>query len=84
MPENNKPPPGFDEQKFRTNLLAKFPALKKTQLDLLVLIRQEMSEWQAAKILGVSDRTVESRCYHIRKKMGLKTEENLVTFLKTF
>lgn len=72
------------EKEFRSNLLEKFPDLRETQLELLVILREVRKEWKAARILGISERTVESRCYHIRKKMKLSTKEDLVALLDTF
>jgi len=67
----------FDEKKFRENLLQNYPTLIPSQVDLLVVIRQVKLAWKAGEILGISERTVESRVYHIRKKMNMKTKDEL-------
>lgn len=58
--------------------------LTSAEMKLCALLRLNMSLKEAASILGISPDSVKTARYRLRKKLGLKTEENLVEFLIKF
>ena len=69
---------------FFTTLKDVFPDLGNAELKLCALLRLNMNLKESAKILGISPESVKTARYRLRKKLGLKTEENLVDFLLKF
>ncbi|MEP1096962.1 MAG: hypothetical protein ABJG78_17725 [Cyclobacteriaceae bacterium] len=61
-----------------------FPDLGSADLKLCGLLRLNMNVKESASILGISSDSVKTARYRLRKKLGLKTEDNLVDFLISF
>ena len=68
--------PGYLECLTRTN-----PELTTADLKLCTFLRMNLNTKETADIMGLSVRSVESRRYRLRKKLGLRKEEDLVSFL---
>jgi DNA-binding CsgD family transcriptional regulator len=66
---------------FYQKLLAGYPDLKPSELKLCSYLRLNLSTKELAEILNKSARTIENARFSIRKKMGLKPEDNLVAQL---
>ncbi len=69
---------------FFTRLKEVYPDLGNAELKLCALIRLNMNLKEAANVLGISPDSVKTARYRLRKKLGLKTEDNLVDFLLAF
>lgn len=61
-----------------------FPDLTYNDLKLCALIRMNMSNKEIASFLNISVRSVESRRYRIRKRMGMDSDVNLNDFIVRF
>ncbi len=61
-----------------------YPDLGNAELKLCALLRLNMNLKESARILGISPDSVKTARYRLRKKFGLKTEDNLVDFLIRF
>ena len=68
---------------FYNNLTEQYPDLSPSERKVCAFLKLNMSTKEIAALLHVSDRTVESTRYNIRRKMNLKTEDNLITHLQT-
>ncbi len=66
---------------FRAKLIEKYPDLTKQEVKMCQLARLGLKNYEMAQLLCLSERSVESHRYNLRKKLGLKTEENLMKFL---
>jgi DNA-binding CsgD family transcriptional regulator len=66
---------------FYKMLLAEYPDLRPSELKLCSYLRLNLSSKELAELLNKSGRTIENTRFSIRKKMGLKPEDNLVTHL---
>jgi len=71
--------PGFIEE-----LSRKFPNLTATDLKFCAYQKMNHSTKDIAILTGLSVRSVESRRYRLRQKLGLSTKTNLVSFLHSF
>ena len=69
---------------FFSALKEHYPDLGNAELKLCALLRLNMNLKESARILGISPDSVKTARYRLRKKFGLKTEENLVDFLIRF
>ncbi len=69
---------------FFTVLKERFPDLSNSELKLCALLRLNMNMKETAKILGISFDSVKTARSRLRKKLGLKLEDNLVDFLIKF
>ena len=69
---------------FFKDLKQAFPDISNAELKLCALLRLNMNLKESAKILGIAVDSVKTARYRLRKKLGLKTEENLVDFLIQF
>lgn len=65
-------------------LKEQYPDLGNAELKLCALLRLNMNLKESARILGISPDSVKTARYRLRKKLGLKTEDNLVNFLIMF
>ena len=63
---------------FYQKLLGAYPDLKPSELKLCSYLRLNLSTKELAEILNKSVRTIENTRFAIRKKMGLRQEDNLV------
>ncbi|MDP4232095.1 MAG: tetratricopeptide repeat protein [Bacteroidota bacterium] len=66
---------------FRTNLEIKFPELTSQEVRVCALVRVGLINPEIAKLLSLSERTLENHRFNIRKKLGLKTGDHLGEFL---
>lgn len=69
---------------FFKDLKQAFPEISNAELKLCALLRLNMNLKESAKILGIASDSVKTARYRLRKKLGLKTEDNLVDFLIQF
>ena len=69
---------------FFSDLKKDFPNISNAELKLCALLRLNMNLKESAKILGIAPDSVKTSRYRLRKKLGLKTEDNLVEFLLGF
>ena len=69
---------------FFKDLKQAFPEVSNAELKLCALLRLNMNLKESAKILGIAVDSVKTARYRLRKKLGLKTEDNLVDFLIQF
>jgi len=67
---------------FRKKLKKKYPALTNTELRLCLLLRSGLKSHEAARILCIGERGVETHRLRIRRKMGLKGKESLTEVLQ--
>lgn len=66
---------------FLKRLKANYPDISPRELDLATYLLMNMSTKEIAEIMNISSGGVELARYRLRKKLGLKREENLVGFL---
>lgn len=67
--------------KFNEALSAKHPDLSRNELKLCALIKLNFSTKEMADLLGVSADSVNKARYRLRKKLLLKRDDNLVTYI---
>jgi len=70
--------------KFMENLTKKYPELTSNERKMCAFIKMNLSSKEIAPLLNISIRGVETLRYRLRKKIGLKQEENLMLFLNKF
>ncbi|MDD6253835.1 MAG: hypothetical protein PUA96_07315 [Bacteroidales bacterium] len=63
-------------------LKASYPSLSKTDLKLCVYIKLNMSTKEIADLMNISPRSVEMGRYRLRKKLGLRPEDEISSILK--
>jgi len=68
--------PGYLEYLTRT-----YPELTTADLKLCTFLRMNLNTKETADIMGLSVRSVESRRYRLRKKLGLSKKDDLVNYL---
>ena len=66
---------------FKGKLLKKFPELTKQELKMCLLGRLGITTRDMALLLCLSERTIDSHRLSLRKKIGMKPEQNLSKFL---
>jgi tetratricopeptide (TPR) repeat protein len=66
---------------FFKTLKDRFPDLSNSDLKLCALLKLNMSMKDAAKIRGISTESMKTARYRLRKKFGLRQEDNLVDFI---
>lgn len=69
---------------FFKQLKDQYADISNAELKLCALLRLNMNLKESAKVLGIAPDSVKTSRYRLRKKLGLKTEENLVDFLIRF
>lgn len=69
---------------FLMRLKEAYTELGNADLKLCALLRLNMNLKESSRILGISADSVKTARSRLRKKLGLKTEENLVDFLISF
>lgn len=62
---------------FLASLVSRYPTLTKQEIKMCQLTRVGLTSLEIAKLLCLSDRSVESHRYNIRRKLGLKTKDSL-------
>lgn len=68
---------------FMARLSERFPSLSPTEIRICALLKINLASKDIANLLCVTGRCVETHRYNIRKKLGLRREENLITYLTT-
>ncbi|MGJ8732782.1 MAG: hypothetical protein ACSHW4_06535 [Cellulophaga sp.] len=71
-------------QSFYENLRIKFPELSQTDQKICALVRLNFPSKDMSKLLGISVESVHTSRYRLRKKLGLKREDNLEDFISRF
>jgi DNA-binding CsgD family transcriptional regulator len=73
----------FDKahQDFLRRLKSDFPDLTPSDLKLCAYLRMNLSSKEIVPLLNISLRGVEVRRYRLRKRLKMKSEENLIEFL---
>jgi tetratricopeptide (TPR) repeat protein/DNA-binding CsgD family transcriptional regulator len=66
---------------FMARLAEHCPALSPTEIRVCALLKISLASKDIAKLLCVTGRCVETHRYNIRRKLGLRREENLITYL---
>jgi tetratricopeptide (TPR) repeat protein/DNA-binding CsgD family transcriptional regulator len=66
---------------FKTLLEEKHPDLTRSEVKICSLSRLKLTSEEIAQLICLSARSVETHRFNIRKKLGLKKEQNLVTYL---
>ena len=69
---------------FLQTLSTKFPLLTSGDLKFCAYQKMNLNTKEVAILTGLSVRSVESRRYRLRQKLGLSTKTNLVSFLHSF
>ncbi|WP_462249749.1 tetratricopeptide repeat protein [Ekhidna sp.] len=69
---------------FFTELKQAYPDISNAELKLCALLRLNMNLKESAKMLGIAPDSVKTARYRLRKKLKLKTEDNLIDFLFQF
>jgi len=70
--------------KFMEHLTKKYPELTTNERKMCAFIKMNLSSKEIAPLLNISIRGVETLRYRLRKKIGLRQEDNLSTFLNKF
>lgn len=68
---------------FLNELTRRFPALTPAELRICSMLRMNLANRDIADLLNVSGRTVDTHRGRIRKKLGLKPDEDLAEALRT-
>lgn len=71
-------------EQFFKRLLEQYPDLSKGDLKLAAYLRMNLSSKEISQLLNITYRSVELKRYRLRKKMDLKTDENLAEFMMSF
>ena len=71
-----------EDTTFTVQLSSRFPDLSEAELKVCTLTRNGLTTKEIAEFLGISERTVETHRYKIRRKMGLEKGQNFQAFLK--
>lgn len=68
---------------FKAKLIEKYPDLTRQEVKMCQFARLGLKNIEIAQLLCLSERSVESHRFNLRKKLGLKTEQNLSQFLSS-
>lgn len=68
-------------QDFMKELTHRFPDLTLMEVKVCTLLKLNLSTKEIARILQISDRTIDNHRYRLRKKLLLNSDENLSVFL---
>lgn len=71
-------------QSFYENLRIKYPKLSQTDQKICALVKLNFPSKDMSKLLGISVESVHTSRYRLRKKLGLKREDNLEDFISRF
>src|SRR5699024_7119713 len=66
---------------FLDALKKQYPELTANELRLSALVKLSLTSKEIATILGITPDSVKTARYRLRKKLGMKTEENLTEFM---
>lgn len=70
--------------RFFTDLKLEFPELTNAELKLCSLLRMNLNIKEVANIMAISPPSVKTARHRLRKKLGLKSEQNLIDYLMKF
>ena len=65
-------------------LIKRYPTLTKNDIRLCSYLKLNMSTKEIATLLSVSERSVESNRYRLRKKLGMETGQSFIDFFASF
>jgi DNA-binding CsgD family transcriptional regulator len=68
-------------EQFLQKLMSRYPHLSHSDLRLCAYLRMNLSSKEIAPLMQISYRGVENHRYKLRKKLGLKKDENLTNFI---
>jgi DNA-binding CsgD family transcriptional regulator len=68
-------------EKFLSKLRNKYPQINHNDLRLCAYLRMNLTSKEIAPLLRISVRGVENHRYKLRKKLNLRSEENLTEFI---
>lgn len=68
-------------EQFLQKMMSRYPDLSHSDLRLCAYLRMNLSSKEIAPLMRISYRGVENHRYKLRKKLGLKKEENLTNFI---
>jgi tetratricopeptide (TPR) repeat protein/DNA-binding CsgD family transcriptional regulator len=66
---------------FKDGLIVKYPTLTKQEIKMCQFARLGLKTFEMARLLCLSERSIESHRYTLRKKLGISAKENLTEFL---
>jgi len=66
---------------FKARLLEQFPALTTSELQLLVLVRMQLTNHEMAQLKNVEASSIRTLKYRLKKKMGIDKDKSLIDFL---
>lgn len=69
---------------FAANLLSRCPELSHAEVRLCKLLRLNLSSSEIARLFSLSERTIETQRFAVRKKLGLKRAESVADALQQF
>lgn len=71
-----------EDSRFIAELQRKHPDLNRRYLDLCMLIKQNLSTQEIARLVGITTRGIESMRYRLHKKLGLPKHESIRNYLR--
>ncbi|SFF68321.1 DNA-binding transcriptional regulator, CsgD family [Salegentibacter agarivorans] len=71
-------------EKFYENLIQSYPNLSQKDQKIAALVKLNFSSKEMAGLLGISVQSVHTARYRLRKKMGLKRDDNLEEIISGF
>ncbi len=69
---------------FYSVLRERYPDLSESELKVCALLRLNLLSKDISKVMNIQSASIDTYRYRIRRKMGLKNEDNLTTFLSQF
>lgn len=69
---------------FFARLLEKFPKITQNELKLCAYLRMNLSSKEIAQMLNITIESATTKRYRLRKRLQLKNDDNLVSFLSDF
>lgn len=69
---------------FFVKLSTNFPSISQNELKLLAYIRMKMSNKEVAALLNSTPKSVEMSRYRLKKKIGLRAEDNLDKWVESY
>lgn len=66
---------------FPKNILKIHPDLTSAELEFCLYIKYNMSDLELAKTLRLKKKTIDSKRYRLKKKLGLSREERLNNYI---
>jgi len=66
---------------FKARVLEQFPALTTSELQLLVLVRMQLTNHEMAQLKNVEASSIRTLKYRLKKKMGIGKDKSLTDFL---